>query len=274
MTVLGIIRFSLLLERPSAVWELARAADQSEFISSLFSEERLAQRFRLFEAFCLPSLDAQTERNFEILVVASAEMPGRYKDRLNQLAETREYLRVHYSPAVPSVAVAIKNGLSEIGVAAGPLLSFRLDDDDALCRSFVEDLLTRCRESRGSDYVVTAPGGYYMRNVMRKLELGYVSYPGIGIGLARAVSDWGLLGTVYNLGNHKRIQQGSMIRIREGRVSWLRSIYGTSDSAIVRDAFEKHVKGDRWLFTPEAAIDFLRDEFQLAGPRELHNALC
>ncbi|MBO4826195.1 MAG: hypothetical protein J5506_03015 [Prevotella sp.] len=50
-------------------------------------EEWLASRFELFEKYCLPSVAAQTEKNFSWIVLFDRQTPLQFRDRLNSCRE-------------------------------------------------------------------------------------------------------------------------------------------------------------------------------------------
>ncbi|MBA3910037.1 MAG: hypothetical protein C0524_09140 [Rhodobacter sp.] len=54
-------------------------------LARLYDETRMARRFFLFERLTLPSLRAQTDQNFHILIMSSDAMPEVYKERLRQV---------------------------------------------------------------------------------------------------------------------------------------------------------------------------------------------
>ena len=55
-------------------------------LAELYDEMRMARRFFLFENLTLPSLIAQTDRNFTTVLMSSDVMPDRFKDRLVAVA--------------------------------------------------------------------------------------------------------------------------------------------------------------------------------------------
>ncbi len=74
MPVIGITRFSLLFDERNYFAEMeGLSLDQRR--ARLFAPSRMEDRFRHFEALCLPSLLAQTDPRFRGLILYSTELP-------------------------------------------------------------------------------------------------------------------------------------------------------------------------------------------------------
>ena len=137
--VVGIIRFSVLSTAflPFRIHEQSESFDQ--ICERILAPGRLAERFRLFETITLPTLDAQTDQAFRIVVVAPRLLPEIWKRRLKYLADLRDYLVIIYEDetnfSMRNVSPFI---LDEIINSNGIFYTFRMDDDDGLAMNFVE----------------------------------------------------------------------------------------------------------------------------------------
>jgi N-acetylglucosaminyl-diphospho-decaprenol L-rhamnosyltransferase len=104
----------------------------------------LDHRFAIFERFCLPSVRSQTNQNFEWLVFFHPDMPEACKERVRAYSEWRAFRPVYFRSVfdlamVQSVASDLANGYSH-------LITTRLDNDDAICRTFVDAIQQRFAE--------------------------------------------------------------------------------------------------------------------------------
>ncbi len=134
--VVGVVRFSVLTED-----YYAETYGSVEAIAEhLFTDERLALRFKLFEALCLPSLVAQSDQEFRVVVLTSTLLPEEARARLDALVAPHRNISVfaaaparHYQICKQAYSRAYEEGYSH-------RLSFRLDDDDALASDFVARL--------------------------------------------------------------------------------------------------------------------------------------
>ena len=108
--------------------------------ASLYAPERMALRFHLFENFLLPSLKAQSDRNFICLILTSDIMPPIYLDRLREICAGEDALELLISSEV-TVHEALWPRISQLNTLAGhPLVEFRIDDDDCLSRDYIQEL--------------------------------------------------------------------------------------------------------------------------------------
>ncbi|GLQ35836.1 DNA-directed RNA polymerase subunit beta' [Amylibacter marinus] len=130
---LGIIRFSYVALGGFQV-EHASVEQRLEY---LFQPARIEERFALFEHVTLRSLRAQSDPNFTIVLLISADMPDVYLERLMQLVD-----------GIPQIAIAarspedhiwaVKHAMAPyIDPAADAVAQFRLDDDDAVALDFI-----------------------------------------------------------------------------------------------------------------------------------------
>ena len=109
----------------------------------------LEKRFMLFEEFCLPSIEQQSNKNFLWLIYFDQETPALYKEKV-----------LEYSARCPQIrpvwveewnTQAVQSGfIDNVPGNTKNILTTRLDNDDGLHRDFIETL-----QSSISDY------GYY-----------------------------------------------------------------------------------------------------------------
>ena len=106
----------------------------------LYAPDRMAHRFSLFEHLCLPGLMAQTDPDFDFVVLVGTCMPDRYLARLQDLLRPLPQARIIARDPAPhrqvcqSVLNAARRHINK------PCLQVRHDDDDALAIDFVARL--------------------------------------------------------------------------------------------------------------------------------------
>lgn len=143
--VIGICRFSFCGNGDwSAYADLTPDTDidllRLEQAERLYDDTRMAQRFALFETLLLPSLTAQKDPNFVLIVLTSDIMPAKHLKRLRTLCDADERLLLVISDET-SVHEALKPELTRLNSGLGrPLVQFRIDDDDALSHDYVHEL--------------------------------------------------------------------------------------------------------------------------------------
>ena len=112
-----------------------------EALARLYDETRMARRFFLFETLTLPSLLAQTDPDFSILIMSSTVMPEPFRQRLTQIAARLPQAKVVFSGHRRSLLAYDAPMREALGPdQTGYAVHFRLDDDDALARSYIQRL--------------------------------------------------------------------------------------------------------------------------------------
>jgi hypothetical protein len=124
----------------------------------LWNPERMAVRFHLFETITLPSITAQTDQDFQLVITTSTAMPDQYQERLDNLVTDHKNIRIlrtergNINAALKEVMIEASNGRKDRAV------HFRLDDDDAVSVGYV----ARLRAVSGGqpdDTMITFPKG-------------------------------------------------------------------------------------------------------------------
>ena len=143
--VIGICRFSFCGNGDWAAYaDVDTKTDidllRFEQAERLYDDARMTLRFHLFEHLLLPSLRAQKDPNFLLIVLTSDIMPARHLKRLRALCDTDDRLLLVVSDettvhaALLPEITRLNSGLSK------PLVQFRIDDDDALSADYVREL--------------------------------------------------------------------------------------------------------------------------------------
>jgi hypothetical protein len=134
--IVGVCRFSF----PATVGFKLSGAGPDAVIETLYAPDRMRLRFAYFESICLPSLAAQTDPDFTLVVLIGDAMPIKWRRRLKALRGAYPFLEICAAePLGPLQATrrAFRIGASEdVPFVTG----FRLDDDDAVARDYIERL--------------------------------------------------------------------------------------------------------------------------------------
>ncbi|SHI07323.1 glycosyltransferase [Marivita hallyeonensis] len=143
--VIGICRFSFCGNGDWAAYaNLDSDTDidllRLEQAERLYDDARMALRFHLFETFLLPSLQAQKDPNFVLIVLTSDIMPAKHLKRLHKICEADDRLLLVVSDAT-SVHEALMPEITRLNSGLSrPLVQFRIDDDDCLSEDYVKEL--------------------------------------------------------------------------------------------------------------------------------------
>ena len=136
MQAIGLCRFSY----PALGGFQVKHESIEDRIAYLYDETRLEERFRLFETVALPCLKAQTDPNFNLIIVIGDQLPKHHESRLEAMIADLPQAIIHREPPRNQRNV-MKEILNEARIDPDePCLQFRYDDDDAVAVDFREKL--------------------------------------------------------------------------------------------------------------------------------------
>lgn len=103
----------------------------------LYEDARLKHRLRLFQAFNLPSILAESDTDFQYLILIGDDLPAWARDRLDDLTAAADHIKILSYPPHPHRQISAQVILDHVDATHGHSIQFRLDDDDAVHRTFV-----------------------------------------------------------------------------------------------------------------------------------------
>ena len=139
MKIIGHCRFSWF-----GISDTGRHIENTDMAKNiLWHPERMAIRFKLFESVLLPSVAAQSDQDFELVILISEAMPEIYRQRLMSLVQNIENIRV-LRTSKTDIKSALRQTMVQSVSGDAKAVHFRIDDDDGLSRFFVERLHKIC----------------------------------------------------------------------------------------------------------------------------------
>jgi Putative rhamnosyl transferase len=172
LKTVGLLRFSVL----TPTYYSERFDTLEKTAAHIFSPERMALRFRIFENLCLPSLVRQSDADFDCVVLTAASMPAQYLDRLRDLLAP--LANIHLMPVgTDKHYQLLKSGYNSVPVGdCTHRIEFRLDDDDAVDLDFVrrtKRLANGLLELQGPDtpFIIACNRGFYVRKTNGETEV-------------------------------------------------------------------------------------------------------
>lgn len=144
MQIIGLCRFSY----PAIGGFQVRHDSIEERINYLWARDRLEERFRLLETMALPCLRAQTDQDFDLLILIGDQFPREHRDRLQDLTSGMKQVQIIAEPPHPSreMSKALLNNARRN--PSNPCIQFRHDDDDACAVDFIEKLREAAKDVR------------------------------------------------------------------------------------------------------------------------------
>jgi Putative rhamnosyl transferase len=225
----------------------------------LFDPTRLARRLELLRSLALPSLAAQTDRNFHLMVLCSEDMPTgmqqALRDACGQMlsADQHSILPRPYGRAPKYLTQFLRQRYG-----AGPVIQTVLDDDDA----FASDLITGIRqeltrlpqtESREAMRFVSFADGFGLDvtapNRGPRLYRHRYPYVNLGLGMVSDVTGKNILSIA-----HQKTPKQHPTRLVKGRPMFVRGLHGLNDSRV--SVSERWKELPDWQGDPEIALRF------------------
>jgi hypothetical protein len=215
----------------------------------------LESRFDLFERYCLPSIAAQTTRDFHWVIYFDIETPASFRERIERCRAEFPFIPF-YTPHFE--AEGWPRSLREIfGTDRTPwLVTSRLDNDDALSVDHVERLHGHFLEQGLEKGSVNFRNGFLLQGE-RVYALEHLSN-----AFAHHVEPWDEAAITCRGVNHLKLAEFGPVRQIGGAAAWLQVVHGGNVSNKVRG---RRVSGEeaRGLF-PDGVLGPLRPVSPLA----------
>jgi hypothetical protein len=238
--VFGYVRFSFFGRNDTRI---ARTiGDDEARFKVLYNPQRMEERFYFFENITLPSIRAQTDKDFKILVVSSPVMPEEYQKRLNAVTADIPQIEVVYSSA-SHITYELNPRLADLTAGVtGNTIHFRLDDDDAICAQMVS-LLRNCADRARENELVSFPRGLFLTMYDGQPHLLCKFEPYIAIGWAY-VNKPGQIRTPYQ-GMHNQVHLHVPSMLDPSPLAYIHVSHEASDTRIkVRDKMARALQFD------------------------------
>ncbi|WP_149140211.1 glycosyltransferase [Gemmobacter caeruleus] len=132
--VMGLCRFSV----PSLGAFQSMPEEIGARRAALYDPRRLARRLAWFEHVALPGLALQTDPDFTLVLLIGADLPEPWQGRLRRLVADLPQIRVVATAPGEHRAICAAAMRPLVDPAAQIVAQFRLDDDDAISRNFVQ----------------------------------------------------------------------------------------------------------------------------------------
>lgn len=152
-----------IITRMNVDWQISRPrSDRNE-------PEFLSRRFALFEQICLPSITAQTNRNFTWLMLLDAALPTQFKERVEKYCSIAQLVPIYIESRetlLNSVRQVVREDTDQ---NCKYLITTSLDSDDAISKDFLQLVQNQFRKQEFE--FINFPFGYLYRVSEQKLYL-------------------------------------------------------------------------------------------------------
>ena len=229
MQVIGLCRFSYPALGGFQI-EHETVEDRERY---LYQPARLEERLRLFETVALPGLKAQSEQDFEFIIVTGTSLPRDARARLEEMIE--DFPQARIAAEEPGrMRDVMKRVLRDARSSRdAPVMHFRHDDDDAVAVNFIELLRQAAEDCRGllersGIAAIDFSQGYTARFTGRGIEAAETYRPWLGVGLAMYAGP-GVSRSIMNFAHHKMPRHMPALAYSDAPM-WVRSHNGFNDS--------------------------------------------
>lgn len=190
--------------------------------------EWLNHRFKLFEQFCYPSICEQSNQNFKWLVFFDSQTPDIFKSKVKEYSEWKNFIPVYVEHHTSQVNRAIV--LSNLTNESEYLITTRIDNDDAICKNFVQMIQENFNEQ---EFEFTNFTYGYVWHKSRLYSFKYLKNP--FISLTERINELTVDGfkTVF-CGDHTQLSSMGLITQIKTKPAWLQVIHEKNVSNRIR----------------------------------------
>lgn len=194
--IVGLVRYSQRV-----------ALGKSKHPRNVFEPSYFDYRFKLFESICLKSFQNQSNQNFKLVLFHSDSMPQEYKKRFAELERQNHFLHnLYMEDQADAFNEAIESTIKFVSFSNGQVITFRIDNDDAVQSNYIETL-SRYLKPEFDGHVISMPN---LKVIQHLDENTYAvqerQYPVTSIGLAY-VSSRSAYKTALVLGDHREVHE-------------------------------------------------------------------
>lgn len=105
----------------------------------LLTKAWMDERLDLFENFCLPTVAAQTEKNFKWLLFLDVSTAKEHQERMLEISKKHPFIKLFYIDGMPNLIGSIKNFIKE-NCSSPYLITSRIDNDDCISTHFIKEV--------------------------------------------------------------------------------------------------------------------------------------
>jgi hypothetical protein len=109
---------------------------QLAWTTKKWNQDWIEHRLPLFEQFCYPSVQMQSNQNFKWIVLFDTNSPEFLKEKIRKYSEWKNFIPIYIDEFNQSV---LRSKIqSYLSTQTKYLITTRLDNDDAICKDFVK----------------------------------------------------------------------------------------------------------------------------------------
>ena len=208
----------------------------------VFEPAYFEYRFTIFTEVTLKSFQQQTNPGFILLMLHSESMPLNIRERFLHLEKENKFLyNVFVEDNVQSFNAAIKDSLQYVDFRAEAALTFRIDNDDAVSKDFIQNLSDLVKRDF-IGYTISIPTVLIIKRVAQELYMVEERYyPSNSIGLAYVTSNDNYK-TVLEVAEHDRMNEDNpLLLLPQNNLAGLMTINGENAANTIDSSRSKTI---------------------------------
>jgi hypothetical protein len=188
--------------------------------NDFFLPKYLDYRLGIFKNVTLKSFQEQTDKDFNIFLLHSENLPQDYKNIFNDLEKNNSFL---YNIYIPDSEIegkdyinAVERSIEYVNFCNDVSINFRIDNDDAVSRDFISKLKNFLKPEF-SGFIISFPNVTIIQRIKKNKYIIQEKYfPSNSIGLAY-VTNINNYQTIMTLGDHGKVNQKHPMALLPGK---------------------------------------------------------
>jgi hypothetical protein len=188
--------------------------------NDFFQSKYLDYRLDIFKNVTLKSFQEQTDKDFNIILLHSENLPQKYKAIFKDIEDNNSFLHNIYIPDSElegkDYVNAVEGSVEYIDFHNDVAINFRIDNDDAVPCNFIYRLKSFLKPEF-DDYIISFPNVSIVQRIKKNKFLKQEKYfPSNSIGLAYVTCNKNYK-TIMTLGDHGKMNQKHPMVLLPGR---------------------------------------------------------
>lgn len=185
--------------------------------------EWLEHRCSVFEKYCLPSVSAQTSKDFEWILLVNSETSKEYREKIESYkAICPQICVVYVRPEHNRRFAAVFRQIVQKKARTDRVITTYLDNDDCLCRTFVADVQARLTNLPDKTFLYYKEGYQFFAEdgLMLKIQYQRNHFPSV-------IESRDSIRTVYGYAGHYYVDKVPDVRIElvDGAPMWCEVVH-------------------------------------------------
>ena len=208
----------------------------------------LSHRFKLFENFCYPSVQAQSNQNFKWLVYFDSDTPEEFKNKILEYSKWQNFIPIYINCQFTH-ELNKKNILKHLTGSAEYLITTRLDNDDGVSKEFIQVIQDNFQEQKFE--LINLTYGYVWSD-FKLYSFKYLNNPFMSLIEKINSQNIDSFNTIL-CGEHTQLSSMGAIKQVKTKPAWIQVVHGKNVSNRIRGIRQPIKKlSENFMISPES----------------------